>query len=130
MEGHPVLRAHLERTAWDEIALPSIVIAEVLRGRCDFALKAAPAQAPLAHRLLIETQQLLHQFNVVVFDEACAEALLQLQRTVRARKRYADVTIAAMARAGGHVVVTRNQAHFADLLPHNQLANWIDVAPR
>ena len=65
----------------------------------------------------------------MVFDEACAEAMLQLQRTVRAHKRYADLMIAAMARAGDHVVVTRNQAHFADLLPPDRLANWIDVPP-
>jgi predicted nucleic acid-binding protein len=34
--------------------------------------------------------------------------------------------IAAMALAGGHIVVTRNKQHFADLLPANQIANWID----
>jgi len=128
-EGHPILQKHLQRVPWAEVALPSITVAEVLHGRCDFALKATPAQAPLAHRLLMETQQLLQQFNVIVFDQACADELIQLKRTIKTRKRYADAMIAAMARAGHHVVVTRNQAHFADLLPPDRLENWIDVPP-
>lgn len=41
-QGHPTLRLHLSRIPWSEIALPSVVVAEVLRGRCDFALQAAP----------------------------------------------------------------------------------------
>jgi hypothetical protein len=95
----------------------------------EFALKATPAQAPLAHRLLMETRQLVQQFNVVVFDQACADELLQLQRSSKTRKRYADAMIAAMARAGQHIVVTRNQAHFDDLLAPGQLVNWIDAPP-
>lgn len=128
-EGHSTLRAHLLHTSWDNIALPSIVVAEVLRGRCDFALKATPTEAVLAHHLLIQTQQLLSQFNVILFDQACAAAMLRLQRQVKTRKRYVDVMIAAVALAGNHVVVTRNQAHFTDLLPPRQLANWIDNTP-
>ncbi len=129
-EGHPTLQKHLQRIPWDEIALPSITVAEVLRGRCEFALKATPTQSPLAHRLLMETRQLLQRFNVIVFDQACANELLQLQQTSQTRKRYADAMIAAMARAAHHIVVTRNQAHFANLLPPGQLENWIDVPPR
>jgi predicted nucleic acid-binding protein len=34
--------------------------------------------------------------------------------------------IAAMAKVGNHIVVTRNQKHFQMFLPKNQLANWID----
>lgn len=128
-EGHPILRLHLSRVPWPEIALPSVVIAEVLRGRSDFALKATPTQAPLAHDLLQKTRLMLAQFNVVVFDQASAETLLRLQKQIKTNKRYADVMIAAMALAGQHVVVTRNQTHFADLLPANQLSSWIDVIP-
>jgi len=49
-QGHATLRLHLLRVPWSEIALPSVVVAEVLRGRCDFAARAPPAEAPLAHR--------------------------------------------------------------------------------
>lgn len=38
--------------------------------------------------------------------------------------------IAAMALAGDHVIVTRNTKHFKEVLPPNQLANWIDEPPR
>jgi predicted nucleic acid-binding protein len=65
-EGHPILHAYLARIEWNEIALPSVVVAEVLRGRCEFALKATSEQAPLAHQQLIATQQLLQQFHVLV----------------------------------------------------------------
>jgi predicted nucleic acid-binding protein len=125
-EGHPKLQSRLQRVLWTEIALPSIVVAEVLRGRCDFALKATVAQAPQAHQLLLETQRLLGQFQVVAFDDACVQSMLQLQTKFKSRKRYADVMIAAIALSGRHIVVTRNQSHFADLLPVDQLVNWID----
>jgi predicted nucleic acid-binding protein len=41
--GHATLRLHLLRVPWSDIALPSVVVAEILRGRCDAALKASPA---------------------------------------------------------------------------------------
>jgi predicted nucleic acid-binding protein len=112
-----------------EIALPSVVVAEVLRGRCDSALKATPAEVPLAHRRLLDTQQMLSQFPVVVFDAACAAVMERLQRRHRRRKRYADLMIAAIVAAGQHILVTRNQADFRDVLPRAQLANWIDDPP-
>ena len=130
VNGDATLRAHLQRTTWTQIALPSVVVAEVLRGRSDFALKAAAAQLPLAHQLLRDTQKLLDTFQVVVFDAACASALTQLQARHRAHKRYADLMIAAIALAGNHTVITRNVRHFADLLPAQRIANWIDDPPR
>jgi len=36
---------------------------------------------------------------------------------------------AAMAKAGNHIVVTRNIKHFEPLLPKNQIVNWIDEKP-
>ena len=42
-QGHATLRSYLLRVPWSEIALPSVVVAEALRGRCDFVLKATPA---------------------------------------------------------------------------------------
>jgi predicted nucleic acid-binding protein len=128
-QGHPTLRLHMLRVPWREIALPSVVVAEVLRGRCDFALKASPAQAPLAHARLQETMRVLSQFQIVVFDQACAEVMDRLRQRYRRRKRYADLMIAAMAIAGGHVVVTRNTADFVDALSPDQIVNWIDDPP-
>ena len=128
-EGHLTLRLHLERIPWSEIALPSVVVAEVLRGRCEFALKATPSRAPLAHKLLVQTHKSLYPFNVLVFDEKSAQVVEQLRRKHKVHKRYADMMIAAMALSGRHIVVTRNQRHFINLLPTSQLANWIDEEP-
>ena len=127
--GHPTLHLHLERISWSEIALPSVVVAEVLRGRCEFALKASSSEAPRAHALLLKTYQLLNRFNVVVFEERCADAMKQLQKKHKVHKRYADMMIAATAKAGQHILVTRKQKHFSKLLPNTQLANWIDEKP-
>lgn len=50
--GNSTLKAHVERVEWSEIALPSVVVAEVLRGRCDAALKATPEQVVDWHQRL------------------------------------------------------------------------------
>src|SRR5919197_2249776 len=128
-QGQATLRSYLLRVPWSEIALPSVVVTEVLRGQCDFALKATPAEAPLAHRPLLDTQQILSQFQGVVFDAACATVMQRLQRRHRRLKRYADLMIAAIVAAGQNTLVTRNQANFRDVLPRAQMANWIDDPP-
>ena len=127
--GQATLRLYLQRVPWEAIALPSVVVAEVLRGRCDFALKATPTEAPLAHQRLLETQQMLAQFQVVVFDADCATVMERLRQQHRRRKRYADLMIAAMVIAGQYILVTRNHVDFVDVLPPAQLVNWIDDPP-
>jgi predicted nucleic acid-binding protein len=127
--GHATLRLYLLHVPWAEIALPSVVVAEVLRGRCDFALKATPVEAPLAHQRLLDTQQMLAQFHIVVFDIACGTVMERLRQQHRWRKRYAELMIAAMVIAGQHILVTRNHADFVDVLPSAQLTNWIDDPP-
>ena len=125
-EGNENLAKHLRQTSFSEIALPSVVVAEVLRGRCEYALKAAPEQSPIAHKLLLQTLELINSFRIAAFDEKSAEKMRELQKKFSSKKRYADLMIAAMALAGNHIVVTRNIKHFADILPAQQLENWID----
>jgi len=127
--GNLNLNAHLDRVAWSEIALPTIVFAEVLRGRCDAALKATPEQAADSHRRLLETQSFLQKFQVVAFDDSSAKAMRQLMKKHRRSKRHADMMIAAMGLANNYTVVTRNIKDFSDLLPAKQLQNWIDNPP-
>jgi predicted nucleic acid-binding protein len=98
--GHATLRSYLLHVPWVESALPSVVVAEVLRGRCEFALQATPAAAPLAYQRLLDTQQMLTQFHVVVCDASCATVLERLRQQHHRRKRYADLMIAAMVIAG------------------------------
>lgn len=128
-QGNPILRSHIDRVAWSEIALPSVVFAEVLRGRCDAALKATPHQLVDVHRRLLDTQSFLQKFQIASFDEHSAKAMQQLQQKHRRSKRYADMMIAAIAIANNHIVVTRNSKDFSDLLPAKQLQNWIDNPP-
>jgi predicted nucleic acid-binding protein len=128
--SHPVLARHVQQMAWDEIALPSPTIAELWRGRAEFALKATPEQVILAHDQLWQTYMLITKFKVLLFDEEARDELKRLLKKFKSKKRYPDVMIAAMALAGDHVVVTRNTKHFVDLLPPDQIANWIDDPPR
>ena len=127
-KGRPTLHL-LEQIQWSKIALPSVVVAEVLQGQSSYALKASPGEAPLAHSLLMKTWQFLNTFNVVLFDDKCAEIFIQLRKKRKTHKRYSDMMIAATAIAGKHIVVTRNQKHFEKLLPKDYLANWIDNNP-
>ncbi|MGH9849232.1 MAG: type II toxin-antitoxin system VapC family toxin [Blastocatellia bacterium] len=66
---------------------------------------------------------------IVTVNQASATVFAQLLKKHRTHKRYPDIMIAAITLAGGHIVVTRNQKHFVDLLPANQLQNWIDDPP-
>lgn len=128
-ENHPSVIAHSKRVPESEIALPSVVVAEVLRGRCDYALKALPEKAHQAHQLLLETLRMLMAFQIAPFDQTSADVFRKIVEKNPHHKRYADLMIAAIAIAGNHIVVTRNQKHFADLLPKSQLQNWIDDPP-
>ena len=83
----------------------------------------ATAVLAIAHQLLLDAQQMLAQFHIVVFDVACATVMARLRQQHRRRKRYADLMIAAMVIAGQHILVTRNRTDFVDVLPVIQLAN-------
>jgi predicted nucleic acid-binding protein len=126
---HPTLLSHLRHVSQKQIALPSVVVAEALRGRCEYILKATPEQVQVAEKLLAETLQTVQDFAAVTFDETSTTALAQMLKQHQSRKRYADLMIAAIAKAGHHIVITRNTKDFADLLPKAQLQNWIDDAP-
>jgi predicted nucleic acid-binding protein len=127
---HPAILSHIQRVEWHEIALPSPTVAELLRGRGEFALKATPEQVVQAHHQLWQTQQLIARFRQLLIDDDAATVFKKLLGQIKSKKRYADIMIAAMALAGNHVVVTRNTKHFKDLLPPDQLANWIDEPPQ
>lgn len=129
-QGQATLMQHLERVTVSEIALPSIVVAETLQGRSEAALKAASPNVALAHEQLRQAQKLLMRFPIVWFDSNSETVLERLRQQHRRSRRYADLMIAAVALAGRHTLVTRNQRDFADLLPKAQLANWIDTPPR
>lgn len=129
-ERHPTLMLHVQRVDWEEIGLPSPVVAELLRGRAEFALKAIPEKIVWAHSEFLKTHQLMTKFRLLLFGEVAREEFKKILKNVKSKKRYADMMIAAMALAGDHVIVTRNTKHFKDVLPPDQLANWIDEPPQ
>lgn len=116
---HPTLRLHIQRIGKEQIFLPSPAVAEILRGRTEFAVKAPPEQVVSAHQQLRQTQFLIAQFNALLFGED--DALKKILKKHQSKKRYVDLMIAAMAFAGNHIVVTRNVKHFADVLPPPQI---------
>jgi predicted nucleic acid-binding protein len=126
LEDHPLLLDNLKKVPRQEVWLPVIVVAEQLRGRAEAILKAQPAQLARAQQVFQQTQVLLNRFPILYFNERALVIAGRLIEQIRTRKRYADVLIAAQVLAGQHILVTRNMSDFRDLLPIEQLQNWVD----
>jgi predicted nucleic acid-binding protein len=125
-DGHQTLLDNLASVPLEQVAVPSIVFAEHMRGRYDALLKAEPQNLLREQERLIGTQAVLSAFSILYLDQPSVDKLIELRQKRSARKRYADVIIAAMALSGGHVIITRNVADFGDLLPAVRIQNWID----
>jgi len=125
-DGHQTLLNNLARVPLEQIVVPFIVFAEQMRGRYDALLKAEPQNLLREQERLIGTQAVLSAFSILYLDQPSVEKLIDLRQKRSTKKRYADVITAAMALAGGHVIITRNVDDFRDLLPAVRIQNWID----
>lgn len=124
--GHLALLSNIAKVPASQIVLPFIVVAEQMRGRYDAILKAEPDHLLKEQQRLLAAQTLISEFNILYLDEKAAAEMITLRQRVSTKKRYADVIIAAMALAGGHLVVTRNVEDFKELLPATRIQNWVD----
>ena len=125
-DDHPLLLENIRKVPHGEVRIPVVVAAEQLRGRMDGLLKAQSWQLPRAQEFFQSALKVLREFELLYFDDQSLVVAAQLKARFKTKKRYPDVLIAAQAVAGNHILVTRNTADFRDLLPAQQLQNWID----
>lgn len=124
--GHLTVLSNFAKIPRSQLALPLIVVIEQIRGRHDAILKAEPHHLLKEQERLRHAEKILSEFDIVEMTEQAINELVGLRQRVKTRKKYADVIIAAMALAEGRIVVTRNVADFADLLPASRIQNWVD----
>jgi tRNA(fMet)-specific endonuclease VapC len=105
---HPALGARLSECAADEVAISAICLAEIVMGEG----KGKPPDMPVI-------EAFLRVVPLLPFDEAAARAYA----TLPFRRRSFDRLIAAHALSIGAVVVTNNEADFADV-PGLKVENW------
>lgn len=105
---HPPLGRRLSNCAADEVAISAISLAEIVLGEG----KGKPPDMPVI-------EAFLKVVPLLPFDEAAARAYAALPF----RRRSFDRLIAAHALSIGAVVVTNNEADFADV-PRLLVENW------
>jgi tRNA(fMet)-specific endonuclease VapC len=125
--GHPQVIKRLRELADPDIGATIITKIELLRGRFDFALKAATGSDLLrAHALLARTEKLLAQIVIVPLDAAAAEQFDRLRAITALNKMgRADQLIASSVLAQHATLVTRNLRHFRQV-PGLRVTNWVD----
>jgi predicted nucleic acid-binding protein len=126
-EGHDQVLTRGRAVGWDAVALPIVVVSELLEGRLGYlrdADRLAPRQLSIAFRRPANTFEMLSAFEIIQFDERALDVYTR-PRLFPGRMSRNDRLIAAIALAGGHVLVTRNVSHFVQV-SGLVIENWID----
>ena len=113
-KGHAGVIKRVESLSADEVGTTIVTKIEMLRGRFDYAIKAATSQEMLkAYRRLAETEHMLTSLIILPFDEQAAKRFDQLraQRKLRHIGR-AELVIASIVLGNNAILVTRNVKHF------------------
>ncbi len=110
-----------------EVAIPILVRAEALRGRCDAIVKASTSDDVLRMELrLAETERYLAHFPIVPFSEVAGQHFKRLSKLKGLKKiGNADLLIASLALAHSATLVTRNTKDFQPI-PGLKLENWAE----
>ena len=125
--GHPRVIARLNHITDPSVGTTIITRIELLRGRFDYALKAATSTELLrAQQLLARTEELLEKITITPFDKNAATHFDRLQKVKSLKKiGRADLLIASIALANRAILVTRNLRHFRKV-PGLKVENWVD----
>ena len=128
---HLTLYDHVAVSVWrrltqhppGSVGISAVTVEEYLRGRLA-ALTRHPSgpQHVQAYARLVASLQLLQQFPIVAFDQACESQYQQL-RALRLRVGSQDLRIAASALVHRLTLVTRNRRDFAQV-PSLVLDDW------
>lgn len=126
-KGNDRVRAALARTSDFEFAITIVTKVEILRGRIDFLLKASDGSQLLrAQRYLLESESLLEQIPLVIFDDLAIAKFEELNSSAQFRRvGRSDLLIACLCITNRAVLVTRNVKHFR-VFPNLEVVNWID----
>jgi tRNA(fMet)-specific endonuclease VapC len=125
--GHPRVIKALQKLEDPEVVTTIVTKIELLRGRFEFLLKADDSTKLLkAQQLLLRTEELLSQINILALDETTVNQFDYLRNNRSLRKiGRADLLIASMALAKRATLVTRNLSHFKKV-PGLKAVNWVD----
>ena len=125
--GQPRVIKALQKLDDPDVVTTIVTKIELLRGRFEFLLKADDSAKLLkAQKLLLRTEELLSQINILPLDEAAVTQFEYLRNNRSLRKiGRADLLIASMALANRATLVTRNLSHFKKV-PGLKAVNWVD----
>lgn len=109
----------------DEVTVPCVVRAEVLRGRFDALTKAANGEDFLnLYALLVTTERALARNGTLAVTPQAGAAFDTLLKVKKLGKRNrSDLLIAAVALAHHATLVTANTQHFANI-PGLKVEDW------
>jgi tRNA(fMet)-specific endonuclease VapC len=124
--GHPRVIKRLQEVDDPDICTTIITKIELLRGRFEFLLKADSNKFLKAQGLLIRTEELLSQINILFLDDLTVDQFELLRNNRKLRKiGRADLLIASITLANRATLVTRNLRHFNNV-PGLKVVNWVD----
>ena len=127
VKGHlRVTARHAEIVAGgtDEVAIPAVVRAEILRGRFDAITKAANgAELVKVFDMLTRTEDALSPYRILPVIQTVGTHFDRVSAIKAKKRNHADLLIACIALAHGATLVTRNTKDFAGIAGL-KVENW------
>lgn len=125
--GNRKIVERIRQAGAENITTSIITVAEIMRGRHEFLLKASDGlQLLRAQRLLDLSLDLLRALRILVVDTAVASVFDQLRQNNRLKKiGRADLLIACIVLTHHATLITRNVKHFRPVSAL-RVENWMD----